>query len=198
MEPTTGLRERRVRATREEIHQAAIDLFERRGVRATTVAQIADAAGVSSRTFHRYFATKEEAALPGQQQLLEAIAALELTSHEPARVRTEIEAAMAQSMAAEGHRQLEEHLRVAALLATEPLLQALAAAREVALGERLRERLSDHLPDGDALTIRVLSEVLVALWRSSWEHWAVEAAAGRHVDPAAVFEDSRARMQRLV
>lgn len=197
MDTTPGLRERRTRATREEIHRAAIDLFEQQGVRATTVQQIADAAGVSPRTFHRYFATKEEAALPGQQQLLESIATLELSSREAGAVRREIEEAMAQSMAAEGHRQLREHRRVGALLAAEPALQALAAAREVALGERLRERLTDHLTDGDALTIRILSEVLVAEWRSSWEHWAVVAAGGGEADPVAVFEDCRARLLRL-
>ncbi|WP_052337034.1 TetR/AcrR family transcriptional regulator [Nocardioides alkalitolerans] len=59
----TGLRERRRRQTEEEISEAALDLFERRGVAGCTVDDIAEAAQVSPRTFFRYFATKERAAL---------------------------------------------------------------------------------------------------------------------------------------
>ena len=44
--------------TRERILAVALDLFERQGYRATTVAQIADAAGVTSMTFFRHFPTK--------------------------------------------------------------------------------------------------------------------------------------------
>ncbi len=45
--------------TRERILAAALDLFERHGYRETTVAQIADAAGVTSMTFFRHFPTKD-------------------------------------------------------------------------------------------------------------------------------------------
>lgn len=44
--------------TRARIEQAALDLFERQGFHETTVAQIADAAGVAQMTFFRHFATK--------------------------------------------------------------------------------------------------------------------------------------------
>ena len=45
--------------TRERILAVALDLFERQGYRATTVAQIADAAGVTSMTFFRHVPTKD-------------------------------------------------------------------------------------------------------------------------------------------
>ncbi len=45
--------------TRERILVAALGLFERQGYRATTVAQIADAAGVTPMTFFRHFPTKD-------------------------------------------------------------------------------------------------------------------------------------------
>lgn len=45
--------------TRERILTAALDLFERQGYRATTVSQIAGAAGVTSMTFFRHFPTKD-------------------------------------------------------------------------------------------------------------------------------------------
>jgi AcrR family transcriptional regulator len=58
---TTGLRERKKQATRQAIHEAAMKLFAERGYDATTIADIADAAGISPRTFFSYFSAKEEA-----------------------------------------------------------------------------------------------------------------------------------------
>lgn len=54
-EPRSG----RPRATsRQALEQIALRLFEEHGFEATTVEQIADAAGVSRRTFFRYFDNK--------------------------------------------------------------------------------------------------------------------------------------------
>jgi AcrR family transcriptional regulator len=56
----TGRREANKQATRAGLRQAAQRLFAEHGFEATTVAQIADAAGVGERTFYRYFDSKEE------------------------------------------------------------------------------------------------------------------------------------------
>jgi AcrR family transcriptional regulator len=54
------LRQRNRQRTLEEIADAALALFERQGFEATTVDQIAAAAGVSPATFFRHYASKED------------------------------------------------------------------------------------------------------------------------------------------
>jgi AcrR family transcriptional regulator len=56
----SGLRERKKRATRIALRDAAMDLFARQGFTATTIDQIAEAADVSRATVFGYFPTKEE------------------------------------------------------------------------------------------------------------------------------------------
>lgn len=59
MAEQTGIRERKKLRTREALIEAAADLCQRNGYDKTTVEQIAAAADVSTRTFSRYFPTKE-------------------------------------------------------------------------------------------------------------------------------------------
>ncbi len=58
-----GLRERKKRARRAALVEAAQVLVLERGFDAVTVEDVADAAGVSARTFHNYFESKDEAVL---------------------------------------------------------------------------------------------------------------------------------------
>lgn len=60
MDESVGKRESHRRATRAALEHAAQTLFAQRGFAGTTVRDIADAAGVTERTFFRYFAGKEE------------------------------------------------------------------------------------------------------------------------------------------
>jgi len=61
--PTTRLVERSRQAARAEVARTGVALFLERGFDATTMDDVAAAAGVSRRTLFRYFGSKEEVAL---------------------------------------------------------------------------------------------------------------------------------------
>jgi AcrR family transcriptional regulator len=192
------LRTRRRLDTHQEIHQAALELFEEQGVRETTVQQIADRAGISHRTFFRYFTSKEQAALPGQRRMLQAIDALEVSDADPATVLRGVEAMAESVMDRENDPELEEHRRVARLLAREPELQALAASQEQVLTDHLRARLAGQLEGQDPMTVLLIAEVAVAVWRASWERWGELAVEGEAGDPVELYRRFREELRRIV
>src|SRR5690242_2115849 len=62
--PGATLRERKRARTRQALVAAATDLFERNGYDETTIADIAAAAEIGTRTFFSYFPTKEDLLFP--------------------------------------------------------------------------------------------------------------------------------------
>lgn len=69
-----SLRERTRRAVRGEIVEAAMGLFLSRGFEETTVEEIAHTAGISRRSYFRYFSSKDDALVEGLAAVGETIA----------------------------------------------------------------------------------------------------------------------------
>ncbi|GGO95055.1 TetR family transcriptional regulator [Wenjunlia tyrosinilytica] len=85
-ETANGGRGGRLSAQRHRVRQdlatAAMELFATRGYEATTVDEIATAAGVARRTFFRHFKSKEEAIFPDHEDTLDRCAQI-LSSADP-------------------------------------------------------------------------------------------------------------------
>jgi len=75
MAMVTNRHELRRRATRDALRDAALAMFNERGFADVTVAEIAQAAGVTERTFFRHFPTKEAVLFQDLEQRLEWLSA---------------------------------------------------------------------------------------------------------------------------
>jgi AcrR family transcriptional regulator len=71
LRPAPGKREAQRVQTKERLQQSALELFRQDGFDATSVAQIAGEAGVTERTFFRYFPSKEAVLFQDYESRLE-------------------------------------------------------------------------------------------------------------------------------
>lgn len=71
---TPSRRDQHKSRTRQALRQAALELFAAQGFDATTTEEIAERAGVSVRTFFRYFPTKEQVLFHGRYDFVQTFA----------------------------------------------------------------------------------------------------------------------------
>jgi AcrR family transcriptional regulator len=177
---TPDLRTRRRLETRSQIAEIATDLFLAQGVAGTTVEQIAAASGISPRTFFRYFATKEDAALVGLDVFIAAIDQLHFESSDVAQALLEIERTYREML--DGARQ-KDFVAITRLLSQEPALRKAFSSRNQSAIDALVRKLEAQLPDDDRLSARVVVEVAAATLNAALEHWSsLDPAGGRPLD----------------
>ena len=155
---------------RGRLEQAALALYAERGYDNTTVAEIAERAGLTERTFFRHFADKREVLFGGGEVLQELVVAA-TTEAPPSLVP--IDAAVAGFEAAGREFFVAEHRgwsrQRQAVIDANPGLQerelAKLAALSAALAGALRQRgVGDP---GAGLT----AEVAIAVFRTAFERW---------------------------
>lgn len=164
----TSLTARRLAQTRRELTAAAVRLFIQRGYEATTVADIAAEAGISPRTFFRYFAAKEEVV---NDALGECIGAFSATldarpSNEPLEesLRAAGQAALAKTLE-DGVVELFEVMRPT------PPLHAQWLASCHAYTDRIADSLGQRLGKlQDPFTARLAAGALIGMVASVVDH----------------------------
>lgn len=159
-------RERKKAQTRQRLQEQALRLFVERGYEATTVEQIAAAAGVSHMTFFRYFPTKEDAVLSDSYDpmLVAAIRNRPRTEDPVTRIRAAVREGLAAIYTADRDALL---VRVRLSLRT-PALRARLGDNQFAT----RDLLAGALADGDpTFATRVLASACLAALTTALEEW---------------------------
>jgi AcrR family transcriptional regulator len=180
-----GLRQRKRRETRARIVGEALKLFLLRGYDATTVDEIAAAAGISKRSFFDYFPTKEDVVLAWQDAFGGALAAALAArpSGEPAAqaVQTALVSVIGEAAAQ------PEAFAIDDLIQTTPALKAREHLKYVRLEDTLARALIAREPPGaDAFPSRLLAMLIAGGMRLTAERG---RAAGHPADLGAYVQD---------
>ncbi|MFD8751836.1 TetR family transcriptional regulator [Kitasatospora sp. NPDC059577] len=170
------LNQRRRDATRLEIARTAAALFAEKGAEATTAEEIALAAGISLRTFYRYFSVKEDAVAPllaaGGRQWVERLA--DSPADLPLREALESAAVASLTPADEAG---AEMMRWTRSLLRDPQLEGTWQRVHADSEVRLRAVLAERCPAGaDPLEIRLAAAAATAAIRVALEQWAASGA----------------------
>jgi AcrR family transcriptional regulator len=167
-----GRRDEHKEATRAALQEAADRLFAERGFEATGVRDIADAAGVTERTFFRYYASKEDLLIPSVLAWLPVLAdgiAARPPEEPPLTAVRRAVGALADRLA--GSASLDDHAVVLLFRGGPPAQRLGSLARtmllqiEQAIGAALRPRLAD-VPDPEYVA-DVTARVALAVLRSA-------------------------------
>jgi AcrR family transcriptional regulator len=191
--------ERRRRLVRADIGRVAIDLFAERGYDAVTVDDIAAAAGISQRTFFRYFATKDEIVLDYERRLVDrlvvAVAARPAGEGAVTALRN---AYVDTSRVVPDER--ERVVQLGRILAATPELRASAQAAHAHNGPLLHEVARRLGVPADDRRARAVTAAMTSVAAAEWAAWVDGGGVG---DPAerigavlALVEDGLAALDR--
>ncbi|MET9261933.1 helix-turn-helix domain-containing protein [Amycolatopsis sp. NPDC004079] len=183
---------------RERLVVAAVDLFAEQGYDATTVAQIAERAGVTKSTFFRHFPDKRELLVAGQETLSRLLAEGIADAPADASPLEAVAGGLRRAATAMGpmNRELAPRLKAAVAASTE--LQERDALKSVGLAAAMTAALTARgLPDA---TAALASELGVLAFKRGYFEWS-ESDRGDDADPAeylvAALDELRAASASL-
>nr|BFD95449.1 TetR family transcriptional regulator [Kitasatospora sp. Xyl93] len=177
--PATTLAQRKRQLVADELTQAALDLLADGGFDAVTVDEIATAAGVSKRTFFRYFASKEDVVV----QFLAALGAAmrEELARRPADEAPSVALRHAVWRCVEDCAGHEERARkVVRLILSTPALLARFLERQAQWRDELAAELATRLglDAGRELYPRLAADMALAAFHTVLQRWSAAGADG--------------------
>ncbi|MFC9684463.1 TetR/AcrR family transcriptional regulator [Streptomyces sp. NPDC056948] len=165
--PPPGLRERKKQATREALREAALRLAMERGPDQVRVDDIAEAAGVSPRTYNNYFASREQAIVSAVAADREARIAAAVAAR-PAGVHL---ANAVTEAVVEQYTNTGEHEQAMLLITTRTALRDAFLDTTADIEPPLTAVIAERLGDAGAHTARVLAASVAAAVRIALEGW---------------------------
>jgi AcrR family transcriptional regulator len=178
---------------RSRLREAAMQLYAQRGFEATTVAEIAATAGLTERTFFRYFVDKREVLFAGSDQLQEAIVGAVAAA--PAS-DTPIEAVAAGLEVAGTFFNAERRdysRRRQAVIVANPELRERELVKLASLGSALAETLRRRGVSDPAASL--CAEAGMGVFRVAFERWVDKTV---EQDWSTLVEESLAGLKELI
>jgi AcrR family transcriptional regulator len=164
-----GLRERKKRATRRALHDAALRLALERGLEHVTVEEISAVADVSVRTFFNYFTSKDQAIIGDVIEAdEERVTAIVLAADTVPSGLREVAVALATEIAAEREQVLMRWRLVERYPALLAQMLGRFAAFELTLGRAVAARTGDP---ADAAYPQLMAAIAGASLRVSVSRW---------------------------
>jgi AcrR family transcriptional regulator len=183
-----GLREQKKQATRVALREAALRLALERGPDNVRVDDIAEAAGVSPRTYNNYFSSREQAIVAAVTAERESRVAAAVTAR-PAHVR--LADALAESIL-EQYTEPRDHDELL-LITASPTLRDAFLDTTAAIEHPLAAAIDQRLGDTGTSAARVLAASVAAAVRIALQQWlqppAASLAIGGLVVPSGSLPD---------
>jgi AcrR family transcriptional regulator len=165
MSEQEGVRERKRRETLARITEAGIRLFIERGYEATTLDDIAAAAGISRRTFFYYFKSKDEILLSMQSGMGDMLAA---ALREQPMDKPPLQAVRDAVLHAAEPYAADELIVIDRLMRSSEAVQARKQASYVQHERTLFEALRERWPEpAQELTLRIIAMMAIGVVRLS-------------------------------
>ena len=158
---------------RGRLAQAALALYGERGFDNTTVAEIAEQAGLTKRTFFRYFADKREVLFSGAHELEELFVTAVGAAPQSAKPLEAVAAAL-DAVAASFEPRREFAARRQQIIAANPELQERELIKLQALAGAVARALRDR-GVGESAAI-LTAEAGITVFRVAFERWAEEGS----------------------
>ena len=155
---------------RARLAQAAMDLYREQGFNQTTVAEIAERAGLTERTFFRHYADKREVLFGGADDMKGALLAAVANAAESADPLTAAAAGfLAVGAALEEQRGRELAGQRQRLIAANAELRERELIKLASWASSVAETLHSRGVEEPVATLA--AEVALAVFRTSFEHW---------------------------
>lgn len=155
----------------QRLQQAALTLFLERGYEHVTVAEIAERAGLTRRTFFNYFADKREVFSSGADAFRASVAAhLQETNQDVAAFDAAVAALAHAGAGIAGYRQYATQVR--AIVASAPELQERELSKSAQVASEICEQLQRR--GTDARTATIAAKLAVAAFSIAWDDCVTE------------------------
>ncbi|MFE6862107.1 TetR/AcrR family transcriptional regulator [Nocardia sp. NPDC057668] len=162
------MRERKKQATREALREAALRLALEHGPDNVRVEDIAEAAGVSPRTYNNYFSSREQAIVAAVTAEREARVASAVAA-QPTQIR--LADAVIEAIVSHYADPSDERRDALLLITTHPALRAVFLSATDTIAEPLTAAIGARLGALDELTACVLAASVAAAIRVALEQW---------------------------